>query len=107
MTPLHAVALDAGDYATAELLVNKGADVNCKALNEYEPLFMAANVGNKDVCKLLLHRGISADTLDKDGKHKYDKDYNLEACYTTVPILVVLITYTTLENCGKHYKITI
>jgi ankyrin repeat protein len=56
LTPLH-VAASKGDTAAAEMLIDKGADVNAKDVIGSTPLTLATFNDHTDMAKLLIERG--------------------------------------------------
>jgi len=46
-----------GHEAVVELLLEKGADVECRPYNGQTPLLWAADMGHEAVVKLLLEKG--------------------------------------------------
>ena len=66
-TVLH-MATGNNDVKTAELCLEKGADVDCLKCGSVTALHMAATKGNLEVAGLLISRG--ADVNKKDGDSK-------------------------------------
>ena len=67
VTPLSWAALR-GDAASAELLIDAGADVKSKNRDGSTPLHAAAFLGRADVVALLLKRGADANALSQAGQ---------------------------------------
>ena len=67
-TPLH-IAVLAGQMGAAELLLERGADVNARAADEHRgtPLHWAAFIGRMDFAKLLIENGAHVNAVDKNG----------------------------------------
>ena len=81
-----------------KLLLDKGADINAKSLG-MTPLHRAAAMGQRDVCELLLKRGMNVDAKDHKG------DTPLEYASGTVKrnVAELLITKGANVNArGKH-----
>jgi ankyrin repeat protein len=66
-TPLHLAEFAVGHKKMAELLVNKGADVNARAASGATPLFFAVLRDQKDDAQLLLDKGANVNTPDAYG----------------------------------------
>ncbi|KFY32155.1 hypothetical protein V493_00461 [Pseudogymnoascus sp. VKM F-4281 (FW-2241)] len=66
-TPLSWAA-GCGHEAVAQLLLNKGAEVDAKNKNGETPLYLAAQRGHKAVAQLLLNKGAEVDAKNKDGE---------------------------------------
>jgi len=64
-TPLHA-ALAGGRRATAQRLVEHGADVNAVEAGGYTPLHQAADLGDAEMTRMLLERGARSDVQTDD-----------------------------------------
>ena len=47
--------------------MDKGTDVNAKAIRERTPLHYAARHGQKEIAELLIDKGADADKKDMDG----------------------------------------
>jgi hypothetical protein len=56
----------------AKLLIDKGADVNCVAIDASTPLMWAAKFGKKDMVKLLLANGADSSMRNSVGKSALD-----------------------------------
>ena len=67
-TPLHAAIAGRTDFATIDLLVRRGADVNAKGEGGYTPIHLAASRGALPVIELLLRAGADAGALTTDGR---------------------------------------
>ncbi|MCD6046295.1 MAG: ankyrin-3-like, partial [Gammaproteobacteria bacterium] len=68
LTPLHCWARwDEGDNPTAQLLLDKGADVNAKDKEGKTPLFYAVNKKDVSRAQLLLDKGADVNAKDKEG----------------------------------------
>lgn len=65
-TPLH-IASHYGNEAVANLLVQKGADVNYAAKHNITPLHVAAKWGKANMVALLLDRGANIESKTRDG----------------------------------------
>lgn len=63
-TPLHRAACG-GHAAAVELLLQRGADINSKAYNEFTPLHLAADAA---VAKILIKAGADLNGIDAWGK---------------------------------------
>ncbi|MGY8732999.1 MAG: ankyrin repeat domain-containing protein [Pirellulales bacterium] len=71
-TPLH-LAATFGHKEIAELLIDKGADVNAVGgLLGWTPLHWAAREGRKEVAELLIAKGADVNAKDEDGKKPLD-----------------------------------
>jgi ankyrin repeat protein len=70
-TPLH-LAARGGHRDVAELLLQRGAEVNARAEGEFghglTPLHEAARGGHREVVKLLLEHGADVNTRNDAGK---------------------------------------
>lgn len=67
MPPLgSAMAAERNDIA--RMLIDRGADVNAKAVNDLTPLHTAAARGNLESAELLLNHGADLNARTKDGK---------------------------------------
>lgn len=60
-------AIDAGDFDTVALLLEKGADARAADRFGWSPLHKAAYRGRLDIAQLLLKHGVEVDIRDKDG----------------------------------------
>lgn len=60
-------AAKAGDIATVEALIAKGADVDAKLANGNTPLIGAACYGHMDIVKLLIAKGANVNAASSDG----------------------------------------
>lgn len=65
-TPLH-FAADRGDYAAAQLLLARGANVDAATKEGASPLHYAAAAGHRGVAELLLGQGAEVDRQAVDG----------------------------------------
>lgn len=88
-TALHE-ACSYGWYQVVELLVNSGANVNAKGLDDDTPLHDATTSGNLKMVKFLVENG--ADPFVKNTKGKMPSDY------AAPPIFEYLESLTN----GKH-----
>ena len=71
-TPLH-LAATFGHKEIAELLIDKGVDVNAVGgLLGWTPLHWAAREGRKEVAELLIAKGADVNAKDEDGKKPLD-----------------------------------
>jgi peptidoglycan/xylan/chitin deacetylase (PgdA/CDA1 family) len=71
-TPLH-LAATFGHKEIAELLIDKGVDVNAVGgLLGWTPLHWAASEGRKEVAELLIAKGADVNAKDEDGKTPLD-----------------------------------
>ena len=71
-TPL-VLAVDSGHKEIAELLIDKGVDVNAVGgLLGWTPLHWAASEGRKEVAELLIAKGADVNAKDEDGKTPLD-----------------------------------
>ena len=50
-----------------KLLIDKGADVNLKGVNEDTPLVIACEKGHLSICQLLIDKGANIDSSNLDG----------------------------------------
>jgi ankyrin repeat protein len=66
ITPLH-WAVFAGNTEVAALLIQEGADVNARDVNQKTPLHWAASRGMTEVAALLIEKGADVNALN--GKH--------------------------------------
>lgn len=67
-TLLHCAA-ESGEYELAELLIDKGVNVNAKSYYGDTPLHEALYNGHKDIAELLIDKGANVNVKDKsDGK---------------------------------------
>ena len=55
-----------GNFASAQTLLARGADVNAKDKNEETPLIMAAKAGDSETVKLLLDKGADANASRRE-----------------------------------------
>lgn len=60
-------AIDAGDFETIALLLERGADPRITDRFGWSPLHKAAFLGRRDVAEILLKHGVAVDLRDKDG----------------------------------------
>lgn len=65
-TPLL-ISLSTGNVALANLLLEKGADVNVSDVYGISPLHLAAELDNEKIIYLLIKKGASPHALDADG----------------------------------------
>ena len=73
-TPLH-LAATFGHKEIAELLIDKGADVNAVGgLLGWTPLHWAASEGRKEVAELLIAKGANVNAKDDHGETPLDYD---------------------------------
>lgn len=96
-TPLHE-ACSYGWYQVVEVLVNGGANVNAKGLDDDTPLHDATTSGNLQMVKFLVQHG--ADAFAKNTKGKMPSDYAAPHIYEYLQSLkgrfkIILITYKT------------
>jgi hypothetical protein len=70
-TPLHACSYNNG-LDIAELLVDRGADINSKDDNGYTPLHVAASNNARDVAAYLIERGADKNAKALNGKKPLD-----------------------------------
>ena len=84
-TPLHYAALD-GYKEVAELLIDKGADVNAKNLSGGTPLHNAAQQGHKEIVVLLIANGADLNAKTYSGQTPLD-DANMMKRITTANLL--------------------
>ena len=63
--PIHDAARN-GDLSGVQAELDKGEDVNAKALGGYTPLRFAARYGHMEIAQLLITYGADVDTKDKD-----------------------------------------
>lgn len=66
VSPLHAAAA-VRDRETMKLLLERGADPNCRQQMEYTPLHGAASRGDIEMAKLLLEHGADRTAMSSDG----------------------------------------
>lgn len=71
-TPLHYAAVK-GQFAAAELLLTKGADINAQSDDGWSALHLAAGKGHKDIVALLMSKGANASLKDNSGKTAADR----------------------------------
>ena len=64
-------AIKNNDYATAELLISKGADVNQQDEQGWTPLNWAAGRGSVEIVSLLLNRGADVSRTGRDQRTPY------------------------------------
>jgi len=57
-----------GHEAVVELLLEKGADLECRSNNGWTPLFWAAEKGHEVVVKLLLEKGADVECKSDNGR---------------------------------------
>ncbi len=89
MSPLHYASFR-GQMEIAELLIDKGANVNIKGQEGgVTPLHLAATKGNKEMVKLLISRGADVELTDKYGRKPlhYAKSFNQYA------VMEILLQY--------------
>src|SRR5258708_2671199 len=60
-------AAEAGDTATVQTLLNKGADIEAKNITGMTPLMRAAEFGHTETVKVLLARGANINAADEPG----------------------------------------
>lgn len=65
-TPLH-IASHYGNEAVANLLIQKGADVNYSAKHNITPLHVAAKWGKLNMVQLLIEKGANIESKTRDG----------------------------------------
>jgi len=65
-TPLH-IASHYGNQNIANLLIQKGADVNYSAKHNISPLHVAAKWGKTNMVSLLLEKGGNIEAKTRDG----------------------------------------
>jgi len=61
------IAADAGHLAIAELLVERGADVNARSLTGWTALMRACNAGHLDMARFLLQAGADPSLENDEG----------------------------------------
>ena len=61
-----------GHKEIAELLIDKGADVNAKTESGRNPLHSAAMEGHKEIAELLITKGADVNAKDEDGRTPLD-----------------------------------
>jgi len=66
-TPLHE-AVSNGHCDMLDMLVEHGADVNCRANSRYTPLHLAASRGDVDCVRVLLNQDADIYAVDEFGK---------------------------------------
>jgi len=54
-------------YKAADLLIKKGADINCLTASKRTPLFLATLKGNKELVQLLLDNECNHDLFCEEG----------------------------------------
>jgi uncharacterized protein len=64
-------AVKNGDYSTAELLINKGSDVNQQDEQGWTPLNFAAGKGDLSLVKLLVEKGADIFKVGRDMRTPY------------------------------------
>ncbi|MFP3027769.1 MAG: ankyrin repeat domain-containing protein [Wolbachia sp.] len=107
-TPLH-IAVRYGHKEVAELLLNKGANVNAIERRKWTPLHTAVRYGHKEVAELLLDRGANVNAVDKTGRTPLSivasDDYKIGYCdkpmvvRTIIAYAVVHSGITTKPEC--------
>jgi cytohesin len=72
-TPLHFAAGVGNSKDVAEVLIDKGADVNAKSKDDFTPLHNAAGRGHKDIAEVLIAKGADVNSRSKGGFFKKGK----------------------------------
>lgn len=67
-TPMHYAAVNARDIRILELLLQNGADVDCRDSQGQTPLHVAGKIGNGIMIRALLERGADENALDAKGR---------------------------------------
>ncbi len=97
-TPMH-IAVIAGQLEAAKLLLEKGANIETRAADEYKgtPLHWAAFVGRLESIKFLLEKGAKLNAKDKSGNTPLDSaSYQVE----WIPDKSAVVAFL-LEQGGK------
>ena len=71
VAPLQSAAAG-GNVGAAHVLLDAGADVNCREEGGFTPLHSAAQSGNAELARLLLERGADRDARLEDGRAPRD-----------------------------------
>lgn len=70
-TPLHIVA-ESDDVQIAQLLINRGADIDAFDQNDNTPLHLAALYDNRDMVELLLNNGANKSLENLDSRFPFE-----------------------------------
>ncbi|XP_078053518.1 uncharacterized protein LOC144478972 isoform X1 [Augochlora pura] len=69
-TPLHLACQNnlEQQVETVEILISKGVDLNCLNLRLQSPIHIAAEMGHKEICELLLAAGANIEQREQSGR---------------------------------------
>ncbi|WP_245970163.1 ankyrin repeat domain-containing protein [Wolbachia endosymbiont of Bemisia tabaci] len=99
-TPLH-IAVRYGHKEVAELLLNKGANVNAVERRKWTPLHTAVKSGKVEVAELLLDRGANVNAVDKKGRTPLSivasDDYHIGYC-DKLMVVRTIIAYAVIHS---------
>ena len=91
ITPLH-IAVDLKNARIVQLLLDRGADLECRNKDEKTPLISAAATGNPAIVRMLLNKGSDINACSQSGRtalhHAARNVHSSEARVETITLLL-------------------